>query len=59
MTSSAYLLAAPAGADSQPEITLVEARAWLMSHQLLKDGDSKEMALRRYKALSKCKFGAG
>jgi hypothetical protein len=58
-TSPAYLLAAPAGADSQPEVTLVEARAWLMSHQLLTDGDSEETAMRRYKALSKCKFGAG
>ena len=59
MTSPAFLLAAPAGADSQPEVTLVEARAWLMSHQLLTDGDSEETAMRRYKALSKCKFGAG
>jgi hypothetical protein len=58
-TSPAHLLAAQAGVESQPEATLAEARAWLTSYQLLMDEDSKEMALRRYKALSKCKFGPG
>ena len=58
-TSPAHLLAAPAGVESQPEATLAEARAWLKSYQLLMDEDSEETAMRRYKALSKCKFGAG
>ena len=52
-------MTAKAEADPKPEVTLVEARAWLKSYQLLEDGEADETALQRHKALSKCKFGTG
>jgi hypothetical protein len=52
-------MTAKAEADPKPEVTLVEARAWLKSYQLLEDGVADEVVLRRHKALSKCQFGAG
>ena len=58
-TSLEHILSAQAGVEPKPETTLAEARAWLNSFELLKDEESEEVAVRRHKALSKCKFGPG
>ena len=50
--------AAPESADP-PEVTPEEARAWLSAVDMLEDDQDDAHVLRRYKALSKCKFGAG
>lgn len=42
-----------------PETTPVEARAWLAASGLLEEDEDDDLVLRRYKALSKCKFGEG
>ena len=57
--SLTQVMSAKAGVESLPEATLAEACAWLKSFHLLKDGESSEVAIRRHKALSKCKFGTG
>ena len=58
-TNPALVMSAQAGVESKPEVNLAKARAWLRSYHLLGDDESEEAAIRRYQALSKCKFGTG
>ena len=52
---------ATAAADpaTPPEITPADARAWLSAAGLLEEDEDDDLVLRRFKALSKCKFGDG
>ena len=47
------------GSTDPPEVTPDEARAWLSTADLLEDDQDDAHVLRRYLALSKCKFGTG
>ena len=58
-TNPAQVMSAKARVEPKPEATLAKDCAWLRSYHLLEDGESEEVAIRRHKALSKCKFGTG